>query len=252
MRLFFAFLILALLLALTGISLVTAVQIEETPIPTSDEAQPPSAATPTIDRLAAPSTVIPPSQADDGAQLFWLWCQPCHGDQGQGLTDEWRAQYPEEDQNCWSRGCHGKSPYEEGFTLPTAVPAVIGEDSLFRYATLGQVFHYTRATMPFEYPGVLSDEEYLAVTAFLAREHGAWDGSPLTLDNVEQIRLRPLPLTGDDAQANQPEGEGSPVSNGTDTMSGENSQAVDDTFAWIGIALALLLAGGGWIWLQLK
>src|SRR5688572_23546779 len=58
------------------------------------------AVTPTIDRLAAPPTVENPNQADEGAQLYWLHCLPCHGDQGQGLTDEWRAQYPPEDQNC--------------------------------------------------------------------------------------------------------------------------------------------------------
>lgn len=45
-------------------------------------------ATPTIDRLLAPPTVPAPNQADEGAQLYWLHCQPCHGDQGQGLTDE--------------------------------------------------------------------------------------------------------------------------------------------------------------------
>ena len=50
--------------------------------------------TPTVDRLAAPPTVPAPNQADEGAQLYWLYCQPCHGDQGQGLTDEWRAQFP--------------------------------------------------------------------------------------------------------------------------------------------------------------
>ena len=52
---------------------------------------PPPAATPTVDRLAAPPTAASPNQADTGAQLYWLHCQPCHGDRAQGLTDEWRA-----------------------------------------------------------------------------------------------------------------------------------------------------------------
>lgn len=111
---------------------------------------------------------------------------------------------------------------------------MIGEGSLFRYVTLGQVFNYTRATMPFEYPGALTDEEYLAITAFLARAHGAWDGLPLTMENVEQVRLRPDP------------------SHGIDTVSSEKPQAVNEAFAWMGIALALFLAGGGWIWFRLK
>jgi cytochrome c len=210
---------------------------------------------PTIDRLAAPPTVYPPTQADDGEQLFWLYCQPCHGDKGQGLTDEWREQYPEEHQYCWGRGCHAETPYVEGFTLPKVVPAVIGEGTLSGYATMGQVFTYMRVTMPLEYPGKLADEEYLAISAFLARAHGAWDGSPLTIDNVAQIRLRPVPQPGDDVQTIQAEGDvfsGTPVPSEDKMGSGEQPQAVDETIAWIGIALALLLFGGGWIWLRLK
>ena len=79
-------------------------------------------ATPTVDRLAAPPTVEHPSQADVGAQVFWLNCQPCHGDVGQGLTQDWINQYPPEDRNCWDSGCHGDRPYENGFTLPKIVP----------------------------------------------------------------------------------------------------------------------------------
>jgi mono/diheme cytochrome c family protein len=146
---------------------------------------------PTVDRLSAPPTVAAPTQADDGEQLYWLHCQPCHGDVGQGLTDEWRAEYPEDHQNCWKSGCHGEVPYEEGFTLPDTVPAIIGEGTLRRFQTLGHLYEYTRVKMPFEYPGVLSDEEYLAVTAFLAQENGLWDGLPLTEANVARVQLRP-------------------------------------------------------------
>jgi hypothetical protein len=252
--------VLLLFLLLTGMSLVGAGQIEETPEPISAEktATIAAEATPTIDRLAAPPTVYPPTQADEGAQLFWLYCQPCHGDQGQGLTDEWRSQYVDDHQNCWLGGCHDKSPYPEGFALPTTVPAVIGDGSLFRFATMGQVFYYISAEMPFEHPGVLTDEEYLAITAFLARSHDAWDGTRLTVDNVEQVRLRPLPLVENEAQANQPEGEvqqrlsGTPVPKAENGRSGQNTQAVDDSLAWIGIILTLILVGGGWIWLRLK
>lgn len=151
--------------------------------------------TSTIDRLAAPPTVENPTQADEGAQLFWLHCQPCHGDVGQGLTDEWRAQYPPEDQNCWESGCHGRRPYEDGFTLPTAVPAVTGPDSLARFETMGQVYSFMAAAMPYQAPGHLSEEEYLAITAFLARAHNVWDGTPLNTENVGNFRLRPVEAT---------------------------------------------------------
>ncbi len=139
---------------------------------------------PTPDRLAAPPTVAAPTQADEGAQLFWLHCQPCHGDQGQGLSDapddDWRAQYPEEDQYCWNSGCHGERPYEEGFTLPKQVPAVIGDSSLGKFNTATDVYHYIRAAMPFQAPATLSDEEYLAVAVFLAEAHDGLDSASLT------------------------------------------------------------------------
>ena len=33
------------------------------------------------------------TQADVGAEIYRLVCQDCHGNQGQGLTDEWRAEW---------------------------------------------------------------------------------------------------------------------------------------------------------------
>jgi len=125
--------------------------------------------TPTGDRLAAPPTVEDPSQADTGAQLYWLNCQPCHGDVGQGLTDDWRAQYPPEDQNCWGRGCHGERPYADGFTLPKFVPAVIGPQALARFSTAADLHRYLSQVMPFNAPASLSEAEYWALTAFLMR-----------------------------------------------------------------------------------
>jgi mono/diheme cytochrome c family protein len=162
-------------------------------------AEPPAVETkqpamPRADRLAPPPTVIPATQADDGEQLFWVWCQPCHGDMGQGLTDEWREQYPEDHQNCWEAGCHGDRPYENGFTLPQHVPAIIGDQTLLRFQTMEELFDYVHTRMPFENPGALSEEEALAVTAFLVRSHGKWDGTPLTKENVSQFRLQPLSI----------------------------------------------------------
>ena len=149
------------------------------------------AATPTIDRLAAPPTVENPNQADEGAQLYWLYCQPCHGDQAQGLTDEWRAQYPPEDQNCWESGCHGNQPYEEGFTLPTDVPPLAGEASLERFESWGEVYQFMQRAMPYQDPGSLTEEEYLAILAFLARAHDAWEGTRLEATGLDGKMVRP-------------------------------------------------------------
>jgi cytochrome c len=144
---------------------------------------------PTPDRLAEPTLPASPSQADYGAQLYWLNCMPCHGDVGQGLTDEFRETYPPEDNNCWARGCHGRNPYENGFTLPTTVPRLIGLGALTKFATVANLNGFIRAAMPFEDPGVLTEDEYWKVTAFLLRENGITYSEPLDAFNAGQILL---------------------------------------------------------------
>lgn len=131
---------------------------------------------PTPDRLAEPTLPANPVQADRGAQVYWLSCLPCHGDQGQGLTDEFRAIYPKEEQNCWESGCHGNNPYESGFTIPKKIPAVIGEKTLAKFSTAAQLQGYIRAAMPFWKPGSLSEEDSWKVTAFVLRENKLWNG----------------------------------------------------------------------------
>ena len=154
-----------------------------------EEATPLPGATRTPDRLAPPPTVASPNQADEGAQLYWLHCQPCHGDVGQGLTDDWRAQYPPEDQYCWNSGCHGPNPYKQEFQLPTAVPAVIGDGALVKFPSLDSVYRYVSVAMPYFFPGDLTQEEYLAITAHVARGNGLWDGRTLTTDNLKEYAI---------------------------------------------------------------
>jgi mono/diheme cytochrome c family protein len=130
----------------------------------------------TQDRLAEPTLPAAPLQADYGAQVYWLNCSPCHGDRAQGLTDEFRELYPEEDRNCWNSHCHGDVTYENGFTIPTTVPALIGADTLAKFPTAANLYGYIHATMPFQNPGVLTDEEYYQIVAFLLRQNGTIDG----------------------------------------------------------------------------
>lgn len=139
------------------------------------QAGPLAQATPTRDRLAEPTLPASPSQADRGAQVYWLSCLPCHGDLGQGLTDEFRAAYPEEDRNCWDSGCHGERPYDNGFKLPRSIPAVVGTGTLQKYADASILYTYIRAAMPFWKPGSLAEEDAWAVTAFILRQNGLWD-----------------------------------------------------------------------------
>ena len=144
---------------------------------------------PTVDRLAEPTLPAVPSQADHGAQLYWLHCLPCHGDVGQGLTDEFRGTYPPEDNNCWARGCHGRNPYEGGFTLPTSVPPLIGPGALTKFATVANLHGFIQAAMPFEDPGVLTEDESWQVIAFILRENGISYPGQLDATSADQILL---------------------------------------------------------------
>ena len=147
--------------------------------------------TPTVDRLAEPTMPASPTQADLGARVYWLSCLPCHGDKGQGLTDEFRAAYPPDDQNCWESGCHGANPYESGFTLPKSIPAVVSETALIKFADAAQLESYIRSTMPYWDPGSLTEEDAWMVTAFVLRSNGLWDGlTELGPGNASQVRIQ--------------------------------------------------------------
>jgi cytochrome c len=145
----------------------------------------------TLDRLAEPTLPVSPSQADRGAQVYWLSCLPCHGDLGQGLTDEFRQTYPPEDRNCWNSGCHGERPYENGFKLPASIPAVVGTEALQKFPNAAVLRAYIKTAMPFWKPGSLTDEEAWAVTAFLLRQNGLRDDrAELNASNADQVRVR--------------------------------------------------------------
>jgi mono/diheme cytochrome c family protein len=146
--------------------------------------------TPTVDRLVQPTLPAVPSQADHGAQVYWLSCLPCHGDRGQGLTDEFRKAYPPEEEYCWESGCHGARPYENGFTLPMKIPGVIGGSTLAKFADAAQLNAYIRATMPFWKPGSLTEEESWRVTAYILRQNGFWDDSTeLGASNAADVKI---------------------------------------------------------------
>lgn len=149
----------------------------------------PTATLSPLQRLAEPTMPAQPAQADHGAKVYWLWCLPCHGDRGQGLTDEFRETYPPEDQYCWERGCHGERPYESGFELPMQVPAVVGSNAaLGKFANAARLNAFIGSAMPYWKPGSLSEEETWEVTAFLLRENGFWDASSeLDSSNADQV-----------------------------------------------------------------
>ncbi|MEW5868679.1 MAG: hypothetical protein AB1894_05335 [Chloroflexota bacterium] len=133
-----------------------------------DPAQPAPAALatpqPTPDRLAIPTPPANPTQAEEGNIVYYYNCMPCHGDVGQGLTDEFRQVWEEDHRNCWGRGCHGGKEKDEGFPLPRFIPGV---RNLNAFSAPQDLYEYLRLTHPPQRPGVLTDEEYWSVTAHL-------------------------------------------------------------------------------------
>jgi mono/diheme cytochrome c family protein len=133
-----------------------------------------------------PSTA---TQADVGAEIYRLVCQDCHGDRGQVLTDEWRAEGAPEDQNCWQSKCHASNHPPEGFVLPRQIPALVGASTLRAHETVLDLHNYIRSRMPWHDPGSLQEAEYWQVTAFLIRERGLALGD-LPLGDAEAANLR--------------------------------------------------------------
>jgi mono/diheme cytochrome c family protein len=143
---------------------------------------------PTPDRLAQPTLPAEPSQSDMGAKVYWLSCLPCHGDRGQGLTEDFKQTYPEEDRNCWKSGCHGNNPYESGFTIPKTIPAVIGAGTLQKFPNALVLRSYISVAMPFWKPASLTEDEAWQVTAFILRENKLWTANEdLTESNAVSV-----------------------------------------------------------------
>ena len=108
-----------------------------------------------------------------GSAVFQRWCSTCHGDQGQGLTPEWRATWPPDHQNCSPRYCHGPDHAPGVAHIPSnTVPAVIGPGRLGRFETPESLFYHTRRQMPRGWEGHLTRQEYWALTVFLLQHKG--------------------------------------------------------------------------------
>ena len=152
-------------------------------------------------------TATPPTQGGNGANTFQVYCMPCHGDLGQGLTDEFRnRQYPPEDVNCWKSGCHGARPYDNGFTLPITIPRLIGPGALSKFQTAQTLYGFIKGAMPFNAPGSLTDTQYLNLTAYLLEENQLLPkGTRLDVNTLTAVNLAGAPATPDRPAA--PDGE---------------------------------------------
>jgi len=167
---------------------------------------------PTQDRLAEPTLPASPSQADYGAQVYWLNCSACHGDRAQGLTDEFRQQYPPEDQNCWKSHCHGNVTYENGFKIPTAIPQLVGPGSLAKFPNAASLYGFIRAAMPFQKPNSLTEEQYYQIVAFLLRQNALIDGQlEVNASNATNIIVSRTTTVGTPQQAEVQKGSGTAI-----------------------------------------
>ena len=122
---------------------------------------------PTYDPLAEPFLPDNPSDDELGHNWYWHNCMTCHGDVGQGLTDEFRTIWPEDHQNCWAHGCHGGRNDDEGFPIPTVVPALVHEGKLAQFPSLQAFEEFLKSTHPPQDPGGLDDEQYRAIARYV-------------------------------------------------------------------------------------
>ncbi len=123
--------------------------------------------TPTYDPLEEPPLPENPTELELGRNLYWHWCMPCHGDVGQGLTDEFRGIWEPDHQNCWDRGCHAGRPGDMGFKIPTFVPPIVLENHLADFSSLQSLTDYLNSTHPPQHPGILEEKEYQAIAAYV-------------------------------------------------------------------------------------
>lgn len=167
--------------------------------PQMEEMEPPTEGAEEVDgepdRLNTPPLPENPTQLDHGAYEFSLRCMACHGDRGQGLTDEWRAAWGKDEENCWQSKCHAANFPRGGFKLPTFAPRVIGEGALARFESAADLHTFIAEKMPWHQPGSLDDTMYWQLTAYLLHSNNVPLGEPpLGPDNAADIRLRPAPI----------------------------------------------------------
>lgn len=127
-----------------------------------------------------------------GASIYDNWCITCHGDKGQGLTAGWRAQWDPAHQNCWQSKCHSANHPPGGFEIPRYVPAIIGPNALTAFRSAAQIQTFLKTEMPMQEPGVLDDQAYWALAAYLLNQSGVeLPSTPLGPDNGSGVSVHP-------------------------------------------------------------
>lgn len=152
------------------------------------------------DDLPPPTLPPEPTQADFGTETYYQICLACHGNWGQGLTDEWRETGFGDDMNCWQSKCHASNHPPQGFEFPRIVPPLLGRGAMSSITNAKQLYRVIYETMPWWNPGSLSEEEALNLTAYLMRARKELpEGIVLTEANLEAFQLHaPAPEITDE------------------------------------------------------
>jgi hypothetical protein len=111
-------------------------------------------------------------QLQAGWEVYRLWCSACHAYSGEGLTPAWISTWGPDDQNCWQSKCHALNHPDDGFFLPHFIPAIVGKGVLDRFGDGPTLYGYVSTLMPYQEPGVLSQEQYYAALAQVLNMNG--------------------------------------------------------------------------------
>ncbi|MBN2045853.1 MAG: hypothetical protein JW757_12585 [Anaerolineales bacterium] len=147
------------------------------------------------DDLPAPILPDQPGQLERGQLKYYQVCLACHGNWGQGLTDEWRATGFGDDMNCWQSKCHAPNHPPHGFEIPKEMPPLLGITALSTLANAEQLYQIIYQSMPWWDPGALTSQEAVDLTAYLMNARGELpDGIELTKDNLAAFPLHGQPV----------------------------------------------------------
>ncbi len=203
-RLLLAALAIVLLLALASL-VATGVQASPQAQSTST---PMAQSTPTFDIKRLDKPVIAAENTEQlkkGSEIYWGICMACHGDRGQGLTEEWKDAFGAEDRNCWQSECHGPDHPPQGFLIPKdkQIPGVAGAGKLSRFKNSQELHDFILANMPWWDPGQLTNDEAWQVTSYILRLQKVMPGNlELTDTNASAIMTQyAVPQPSDDRPA---------------------------------------------------
>lgn len=152
------------------------------------------------DDLPPPVISEEPSQLERGQLQYYQVCLACHGNWGQGLTDEWRETGFRADMNCWESKCHAPNHPPHGFEIPREMPALLGVTALSTLSDAAQLYQVIYQSMPWWDPGSLTSDEALDLTAYLMDARGELpEGIVLNENNLAAFPLHGEPVELADA-----------------------------------------------------